>query len=208
MNMLAKTSPKGQATVLEPGRNVWRVAQADRAAVLIDAANYFGALRAAMLAAEHSIEIVGWDVDSRTCLVGESCGADDGLPLLLGDFLDALAAARPELSIRILLWDYSVFFAAEREPLPTLALRWKRSSQIDLCLDDMVPNGSSHHQKIVIIDGCLAFAGGLDLTIRRWDDCCHNCTHPHRVDPAGKPYDPFHDVQMLVDGPAALALAA
>lgn len=193
--------------ILRPGHNVWRIARAPRAAVLIDAANYFGALRAAMLSAERSIHIVGWDVDSRTNLVGETCSADDGFPLLLGDFLDALVAAKPWLSIRILLWDYSVFFATEREALPTLALRWKRPPQIDLCLDDTVPSGSSHHQKIVVIDDALAFAGGLDLTIRRWDDCCHDCTHPHRVDPAGKPYAPFHDVQMLVDGEAAHALA-
>lgn len=206
-NMPGQVSAHRRAPLLQPGSNVWRVAQAERAAILVDAANYFGALRAAMLSAERSIHIVGWDVDSRTNLVGESCRAEDGYPLQLGDFLDALAAAKPWLSIRILLWDYSVFFAAEREALPILALRWKRPPQIDLCLDDTVPNGSSHHQKIVVIDDSLAFSGGLDLTIRRWDNCCHDCVHPHRVDPAGKPYAPFHDVQILVDGQAARALA-
>lgn len=203
----AKPADVTAACTLRPGGNVWRVSEAARVAVLIDAASYFGALRAAMLLARQSIEIIGWDVDSRTPLVGPSGEVTDGLPLAFGDFLDALAAARPDLCIRILLWDYSVFFATEREPLPTLTLRWKRPPQIDLCLDDSVPSGSSHHQKIVVVDGSLAFAGGLDITIRRWDDCRHLATHPFRRDPAGKPYAPFHDVQMMLDGPAAGALA-
>jgi phospholipase D1/2 len=190
-----------------PGRNVWRVAHAKRATVLIDAAAYFEAVRAAMLEAEHCIYIVGWDVDSRTQLVGPSGVVTDGFPPALGDFLDALAARRPHLKIRILLWDYSVFFADEREPLPSLALRWKRLPQIDLCLDGTVPLGAGHHQKIVVIDDGVAFAGGLDLTIRRWDDCDHRTDNALRVDPAGKYYPPFHDVQIAVDGPAAEALA-
>ena len=192
---------------LRQGENVWRQSAARRATVLIDAAHYFGALRAAMLEARHAIQIVGWDVDSRTPLVGPSGEAADGLPIAFGDFLDALVAAKPWLIIRILMWDYSVFFATEREPLPTLALRWKRPPQIDLCLDDSVPRGSSHHQKIVVIDDSLAFVGGLDLTIRRWDEPRHPAEHPFRVDPAGKPYAPFHDVQLMLDGPAAAALA-
>ncbi|WP_374367962.1 VTT domain-containing protein [Dongia sp.] len=198
---------KSTDLMLRSGENVWRESEAARVAVLIDAASYFGALRAAMLEAKTSIQIVGWDVDSRTPLVGPEGEAQDGLPVALGDFLDALAAAKPWLTIRILLWDYSVFFATEREPLPTLALRWKRPPQIDLCLDDSVPSGSSHHQKIVTIDDSLAFVGGLDLTIRRWDDSRHVSEHFFRVDPAGKPYAPFHDVQMMLDGPAAGELA-
>ncbi len=189
------------------GRNVWRKVRADRAKVLIDAATYYGALRMVLREARHSIHIVGWDVDSRTRLVGESGVPDDDLPAELGDFLDALVRRRPELQVRILLWDYSVFFADEREPLPELALRWKRLPQIDLCLDATVPLGAAHHQKIVIVDDNLAFCGGLDLTIRRWDDRQHRAGNALRLDPAGKPYPPFHDVQTMVDGVAAEALA-
>ncbi len=193
--------------MLRPGENVWKAAQAERAAILIDAAAYFGALRTALKQARHNIYIVGWDVDSRMRLVGESGRAEDGLPEELGDFLDALVRQRPELQIRILLWDYSVFFADEREPLPSLALRWKRQPQIDMCLDATVPLGGAHHQKIVIVDDNLAFSGGLDLTIRRWDDRHHRVNNESRQDPMGKSYPPFHDVQAMVDGPAALALA-
>jgi phospholipase D1/2 len=193
-------------TIFRPGRNAWRVARAERAAVLIDAANYYGTLRKALIQAQRAIYIIGWDVDSRTPLVGPSGEPDDDLPRELGPFLSALVERRPELKISILLWDYSLFFTSEREAMPSLALRWKTPPQIDLCLDDAIPLGSSHHQKIVVVDEALAFSGGLDLTIRRWDTCAHDPSCKYRVDPAGKPYNGFHDVQMMVDGDAAKAM--
>ena len=69
-----------------------------------------------------------------------------------------------------------------------------------------LPLGSSQHQKIVVIDNAVAFVGGLDLTIRRWDTSEHLAEHPLRRDPDGKPYPPFHDVQCMVEGEAAAAL--
>jgi phospholipase D1/2 len=202
----AVSSQAASNGIFRPGRNVWRVVQAERAAVLVDAAAYFGTLRRAMLQARHSIYIIGWDVDSRTPLVGPSGEPDDDLPRELGPFLTALVERRPDLRIYILLWDYSLFFTSERQAMPAFALRWRTPPQIDLCLDDAIPLGSSHHQKIVVVDEALAFSGGLDLTVRRWDNCDHDPANPHRVDPAGKPYNGFHDVQMMVDGDAARTL--
>jgi phospholipase D1/2 len=193
--------------ILRPGHNVWRLERAARAAVLADAAPYYGALRESMLKAETSILIAGWDIDSRTPLVGPEAEAKDGFPTLLGPFLAALAERRPDLRIKLLLWDYSVLYALERELLPGLTLHWNTPARVELCLDDEVPLGASHHQKIVVIDDRVAFSGGLDLTIRRWDTPTHRLHDPHRVDPKEVPYPPFHDVQMLVDGEAAGALA-
>jgi phosphatidylserine/phosphatidylglycerophosphate/cardiolipin synthase-like enzyme len=78
---------------------------------------------------------------------------------------------------------------------------------VTFSLDDQVPPGASQHQKIIVIDDCLAFSGGLDLTIRRWDTPKHDVQNRCRVDPGGRPYRPFHDVQAMVDGEAAAALA-
>ncbi len=194
-------------TLMRPGETVWRCARARRAGVLIDACAYFEAVRAAMREAKRSILIVGWDIDSRTRLVGESGRAEDGLPELLGDFLEALVTRRPDLSIKILLWDYAVFYALERELLPGIVFGWQRPRQIELCLDDVLPFAAAHHQKIVVVDDALAFSGGIDLTVRRWDRSAHMPGDPARVDPGDVPYRPFHDVQMMVDGEAALALA-
>lgn len=192
---------------LRPGANVWRRETAGRATMLVDAAAYFGALRQALRNARHSVIITGWDIDSRTPLVGADGKTGDDLPEQFGAFLTELVQRRPQLSIKLLLWDYySAVYSLERELMPALALQWNTPRQIELCLDDVLPIGASHHQKIVVIDDAVAFSGGLDITIRRWDDHRHELHNPLRVDPAGKPYPPFHDVQMMVDGEAAAAL--
>src|SRR5665213_1686281 len=190
----------------EPGRNVWRVARAERASLLIDGANFFAAARNAMIKAQHSILIAGWDIHSQTRLVGPSGEADDGYPETFAEFLIALVKERPALDVRLLLWDFSMLYAAERDPFPTMTLRWNTPRNIRFCLDDCVPLGSSQHQKLLVIDDAVGFSGGLDLTIRRWDTNAHRLYDPRRVDPDGLPYAPFHDVQMLVDGEAARAL--
>jgi len=193
--------------LLKPDHNVWRIARANRASMLVDGANYFAAVRSAMIKAERSILIAGWDIHSQTRLVGPNCRADDGYPETFAEFLVALVTRKPQLEIRLLLWDFSVLYAAERDPFPTATLQWSTPHNIHFCLDDCVPVGSSQHQKLVTIDDKVAFSGGLDITVRRWDTPSHTPNDPRRCDPAGKPYGPFHDVQMVLDGAAAGALS-
>jgi phospholipase D1/2 len=193
--------------ILRPGQNCWRIEKASRAAVLIDAAAYFSALRHGLRQAKHSIFIVGWDLDSRTKLAGEGCSADDGWPLTLREFLIRLVEERPSLTVHLLAWDFAILYALERDPFPSLKLGWQTPDRIRFRLDNVLPAGASHHQKIVVIDDALAFSGGMDLAVRRWDTSWHHLDDPHRCDPSGKPYPPFHDVQMAVDGDASQALA-
>ena len=120
-------------------RNSWRVERADRAAVLIDAASYFGALRKSLIKARSTVFVVGWDIDSRTRLVGENGRADDGYPETFIDLLSALVNELPQLSVHLLVWDYSVLFALEREFLPSISLRWRLLRRIRYCLDDDWP---------------------------------------------------------------------
>lgn len=195
----------GESPILRPGETVWRIARAGRAALLVDAANYFAALRRAFADARRSIVIVGWDIDSRTPLLGAD-GPGDEAPETLLPYLEYLIERRPALDVRLLLWDYSLLYALDREPLPSLNLRWRTPKQLKVLLDNCLPLGACHHQKLVIVDGTLAFCGGLDLTVRRWDTMGHHPDQPRRVDPDGKPYPPFHDLQMMVDGEAAAAL--
>jgi phospholipase D1/2 len=193
-------------TLFRAGHNAWRIETAHRAAVLIDACKFFLAVREAMKQAKHSIFIAAWDLDSRTRLVGESGEPDDGWPATLREFLIRLVEERPSIDVYLLAWDYAVLYALEREQFPSLKLGWNTPPQVHFHLDNEFPLGASHHQKIVVVDDAVAFSGGLDLTIRRWDTCQHNIEEGHRVDPAGAPYPPFHDVQMVVDGNAAAAL--
>ena len=91
--------------------------------------------------------------------------------------------------------------------IPPAKFTTDTSDRLRFCFDSSLPLGSAQHQKIVVIDGAVAFSGGLDLTIRRWDNSEHAAGNPHRLDPDGRPYPPFHDVQCMVDGEAAAALS-
>jgi phospholipase D1/2 len=193
------------APIAVPGQNCWRVAHASRAAFLVDASAYFDAFAQAVENARRSIFIVAWDVHSRTRL-----RPDQPLgryPDEFGPFLDALVHERRDLHVYILSWDFNLVYAFERERLPGVKLGWKTHRRLRFCLDNNHPVGASQHQKIVVVDDAIAFSGGLDLTIRRWDTPEHQVQHPGRVDHHGAPYSPFHDIQLLVDGPAAKALA-
>ncbi|TFV96565.1 hypothetical protein E4K72_17500 [Oxalobacteraceae bacterium OM1] len=190
--------------ILQSGRNCWRIERADRFAMLVDAAPYFRALREAIVNARHSIFLLSWDIDSRLRLVPE--GANDGFPEPLGDFLHAVVAARPELHAYVLNWDYAMLYALEREWLPVVKLDWRTHKRLQFRMDAHHPVGGSHHQKIVVIDDAIAFVGGLDPTKARWDTSEHAARQPLRCDSDGKPHAPFHDVQALIDGPAARAL--
>jgi phosphatidylserine/phosphatidylglycerophosphate/cardiolipin synthase-like enzyme/uncharacterized membrane protein YdjX (TVP38/TMEM64 family) len=192
--------------ILAEGSNCWRIAPAARAAFLIDAAAYFAALRQAMERAEREIIIVGWDVDTRVRLA-PSTPEPDGAPAELLPFLKHLLDARPDLHVYVLSWDFSFIYMLERQALPTYHFARNGHPRLTLQLDGRHPLLASQHQKMVTVDGRVAFVGGVDLTIRRWDTPEHRAGEPRRVDPLGRSYPPFHDVQMIVDGEAARAVS-
>ncbi|MET0917109.1 MAG: VTT domain-containing protein [Burkholderiales bacterium] len=187
-----------------PGRNCWRIERAKRVAFLVDGAEYFGAVREALAKARRSFFILGWDIHSQMRLTPE--GANDGLPEPLGDFLNAIVGARRGLRGYVLSWDFAMLYALEREWLPIFKLDWGTHRRLSFRLDDQHPVGASHHQKIVVVDDEVAFVSGYDLTTVRWDTCRHEKDDPHRVNVLGKPYPPFHDVGIVVDGDCARAL--
>lgn len=201
----AWTARASGSRIVAPGRNCWRVAQARRAAVLIDGGPYFAQLEDALRQARRSILIVGWDFDGRIRLRPD---ADPESSPPLGQLLRSLVETRPDLEIRILVWSVAVIHAPGA-PLPLLfGAEWQDHPRIRLKLDTHHPKYAAHHQKIVCIDEALAFVGGIDLTVRRWDRKPHLAHDPARLSPEGDPYNPVHDIQMVVDGEAAQAMCA
>ena len=200
--------PSGTATlpsspILEAGRNCWCIERAERAAVLIDGACYFSRLEQALRSARRSILIVGWDFDGRIRLRPDA--GEDSPPL--GDLLRSLVEIHFELEVRILIWSIATLHAPG-ETLPLIAgAKWQEHERIHLRLDREHPIYAAHHQKIVCIDDSLTFAGGIDLTVERWDTPRHGANDPLRLTPDGSPYAPVHDLQMVVDGAAAQAVA-
>ncbi|WP_245293340.1 phospholipase D-like domain-containing protein [Mongoliimonas terrestris] len=196
--------PADAPSILEPGRNCWRIEQADRMTVIIDAADYFAVVRQAILAARHTVYLIGWDFDTRVSLDHR---ADDGAPKVLGAFLEWVAENRPAVTIRLLKWDVGVLFALGRGSTPLFVLDWLTHRNVKLRLDGAHPRGSAHHQKIVVIDDALAFCGGIDITADRWDTREHLDLDPRRTRPTTRRlYGPWHDVTTAVSGPAAAAL--
>lgn len=190
--------------IFKQQENCWQVKTAERASFLIDGEVYFRALHEAMQQASQSIILVGWDLHSGLRLIRS--GESSEYPLTLGKFLDCLVRKRKELNIYLLSWDFAMIYAMEREFFPRYKLKWRTHKNIHFCLDGEHPMGASQHQKIIVIDDAIAFSGGLDVSKWRWDTSDHLPDDERRVDPDGKKYPPFHDVQLVVDGEAAAAL--
>ncbi|HYD32524.1 MAG TPA: VTT domain-containing protein [Azospirillaceae bacterium] len=203
---LASATDRESRPILVPGKTCWRLERAERVAFLIDGAAYFEAAKTAMLRARRSILLVGWDLDTRIRFEPRKRDDSGPIPDRLGDFLDWLAERRWRLHIHCLKWDYATIYALERQPVPNFLLDWASHPRVHYRLDSAHPTGACQHQKLLVIDDRLAFCGGLDLTKNRWDTPAHRDHEPCRIWPDGTPYDPFHDLMMAVDGPAAAAL--
>ena len=189
--------------MLEPDRNCWRIERATKARVIVDADDYFTAARAAMVKAKKQILLVGWDFDARIRL-GEE--ADDGGPDRVGAFLSWLVKRSPDLQIHILRWDTGAIKTLFHAQTLMRIAQWIKSPQIHFRLDAHHPAAGSHHQKVVVIDDDVAFCGGIDMTVDRWDTRDHADEEPRRIEPDGSPYGPWHDATTLLEGPAARAL--
>ncbi|MFO7735189.1 MAG: VTT domain-containing protein [bacterium] len=178
---------------------------AKTAAILIDGETYFRTVREAMKHARQQIIIVGWDIHSKVKLL-RGQHEDDGWPVELGEFLSELSQRKPEITIYILSWDFAVIYLFEREIFPVYRFNWNTGDNLHFKADSTHPPGASQHQKIVVIDDFTAFCGGFDLTISRWDTRKHKVDDKRKRNPLNKSYNPFHDIQMAVQGEVAAVL--
>jgi phosphatidylserine/phosphatidylglycerophosphate/cardiolipin synthase-like enzyme len=189
--------------ILVPGNNCWRIARAEKASVIIDAADYYRHVRHAMTTAKTQILIIGWDFDTRIAL---EPGTGTHIETL-GRFFLRLANAKPERSIKILKWGFGARKQFFRLNTAWMLWRWQWTRAIEFRFDSAHPVGCSHHQKIVVIDGVLAVCGGIDMSNARWDTSDHTDDDQRRRLPNGQLYGPWHDVTMMMSGEVAQALS-
>jgi len=201
------TDGQRQGAALQPivalGRNCWRIARAEKASVIVDACDYYHIIAAAMETARKRIFIVGWDFDTRIALDPDEHGKGE----TLGHFFLRLAREKPERQIDILKWNFGALKQLFHATSVLWLLRWKRTRAIVYRFDSSHPVGCSHHQKIVVIDNMLAACGGIDIAADRWDTSAHTDGDPRRINPGGKPYRPWHDATMLMQGDVAGSLS-
>jgi phospholipase D1/2 len=193
--------------ILQTGRTVWRQTHAAEAGVLIDGADYYRAFYTAASKAQRFILLSGWQFDSGVPLLrGPDVPA--GAEVRFLKFLNGLCDHKAALHIYILAWDFHLVFAHEREWMQRVLFHWMTNPRFRFRFHNNPVAGSSHHQKFVVVDGALAFVGGMDLCEARWDDRCHRADNPWRLS-RGALVKPYHEVQAyLVGAGPALALQA
>ena len=146
----------------------WRSARAHRAAWLVDSQSYFTAAYEALLRAKKQVLLLGWGFDPRTRLAPDG-GAEPGEPDEIGSVLLRIASRRPDMDIRILVWKSALPISATQEFFPHKARQWFDGTSVKFHLDDIVPIGACHHQKVLVIDDEIAFIGGGDFATDRWE---------------------------------------
>jgi phosphatidylserine/phosphatidylglycerophosphate/cardiolipin synthase-like enzyme len=196
----------GDDRLLTPGQTCWRVVRADQFACVIDAADYFKHAKAAMLRAQHRIMLIGWDFDARMTFE-RGVRALPG-PNQLGAFLYWMLWKRPALEVYLLRSNLRLLPAFDGiwfGLTPVALVNQVSSKRMHFAVDGAHPLGAVHHQKIVVIDDAVAFCGGVDLTVGRWDTRAHQHDSRSRRT-MGRSYGPRHDIAAAVDGAAARAL--
>jgi len=165
----------------------------NRLDVLIDGCEALPAIAAEISRAERYVHIAGWFFSPELQLSRE----DE--PIVVRNLLADLAQ---RVDVRVLSWKGApvpVFKPSEREVREMLdALA--RHTKIDARADGCTGFTHCHHEKIVVVDGRVAFVGGIDLTLD-----------------GGDPYDTpthlarggigWHDAAMRIQGPCVADVA-
>jgi phosphatidylserine/phosphatidylglycerophosphate/cardiolipin synthase-like enzyme len=125
--------------------------------VLIDGAQALPQIAAALHGAERYVHMTGWHVAAAFELVrGES-------PVVLGRLLAELAE---RIDVRILVWAGAPVpaFHPTRSEVQEAVRNLVRDTRIRCETDPREHPFHCHHEKTIVIDGRLAFVGGIDLT--------------------------------------------
>lgn len=160
---------------------------------LVDGEAFFAALRTALQDAREYVFIIGWCLTPYIPLGRESEEA-----LLDTRLLPLLSEVAQRLPVRILLWNGApiVLQPTWRDTQAVKeAFDREGTGDIECRLDRSAPLSHCHHQKAIVVDGQLAFVGGMDLTTfsgDRWDTTAH----------ALRAGQNWHDVQLQIRGEA------
>ncbi|KAK3865391.1 hypothetical protein Pcinc_028995 [Petrolisthes cinctipes] len=191
---------------------------------------------AALNEAQKLIYIIGWSVKPDLCLLRdgecESLGdilkrrASEGVRVMVMVWNEAMSTDIYTSGIMGTHDEETRIFFEGSEVEVFLAPRQKNKGKI--MESNFVATLYTHHQKSVITDAAvegddrrrlIAFAGGIDLTDGRWDTPEHPLfrtlpgEHQHdfyngvcQANVTSGPRQPWHDIHMYVEGPAAYDL--
>lgn len=140
----------------------------------------------AILLAEHEIFVLGWWISPHLRLVRDG----DALPGGADPRLSALLRSAADRGVRVFVLVYanasavlpndSEWAEAELQHPNVFVVRHRSRWDINILW--------SHHEKAVVIDQQLAFLGGLDLCLGRYDDSHHRLYDPQSLLWPGQDY--------------------
>jgi phosphatidylserine/phosphatidylglycerophosphate/cardiolipin synthase-like enzyme len=158
----------------------------NRMEVLVDGEQALARMQAAIENARSHVHIAGWHSSPDFLLRPE------GPPLR-----DLLAQKAESVPVRLLMWAGPPLpvFRPSRGHVAADRREFQRDSRIECELDKRERTLHCHHEKLVIVDGEIAFVGGIDLT--------H--LGGNRLDGNRHPRDRqlgWHDCASVIQGPA------
>jgi phosphatidylserine/phosphatidylglycerophosphate/cardiolipin synthase-like enzyme len=189
----------GRERAFSPGPGWWAEADppprpGNSLDLLIDGATALPRIAEVLVAARSQVNIAGWAITPDFALTRS------GPRLVLRDVLAELAERMP---VRVLLWAGAPLpvFRPWRLNVRAVRRRLTDGTKIQAALDSRERPMHTHHEKLIVVDGEVAFVGGIDLTddpVDRFDGSDHVY---RRV--AG-----WHDVASELRGPAVGDVAA
>jgi phosphatidylserine/phosphatidylglycerophosphate/cardiolipin synthase-like enzyme len=156
--------------------------------VLIDGASALPAIARALSSAREYVHITGWHLAPYFAL------ERDEHPVVLGQLLAELAE---RIDVRVLVWAGAPvpLFHPTRKEVEQGVRTLVKDTRIRCVTDPREHPFHCHHEKTVVIDGEVAFVGGIDLTDAAGDRFDHQ-SHPARRRIG------WHDVAARLTGPA------
>ena len=161
--------------------------------VLIDGSEALPRMARDMGAATSYVHLTGWFLSPELALSREV------EPLVVRTLLAELAE---RIDVRVLLWKGAPVpaFRPSRGDVREMEQTLTRHTKIKTALDACTGASHCHHEKTIVIDGKVAFVGGIDLTVD-----------------GGDPYDTpnhrarggigWHDIAARIEGPAVRDVA-
>ncbi len=161
--------------------------------VLIDGEQAFPRIAHALDGARSYVHIAGWHITPEFGITR------DGGASRLRDLLAELAE---RVEVRVLLWGGSPLpaFSPNRSAARAVRAELLRGSRVRCALDTHERPMHCHHEKLVIVDGEVAFVGGIDIT-SLGGDRFDSSDHPMRSRLG------WHDAACQLRGPAVADVA-
>ena len=155
---------------------------------LVDGAEALPAIQRAVLAATRSVHIACWHASPGFRMTRDA----DARPLR-----DVLAESAERVPVRMLLWAGPPLpvYQPTRRTVRACRDEFVRDSRVECVVDSRGRLLHCHHEKIVVVDGEVAFVGGLDFTDLDGDRFDVS-EHPPRTALR------WHDVAARITGPA------